>query len=313
MKKEIILIISFLSFLVITYLLLDTFYTPYIGLKILLILVLNTLNFVLVFIYLWIDKKYKNHENGKTATQEKSTLRDLTLARNIQESLFPKFAEIPGMEFVVFRKTHTDLGGDFYDFVKLREGNVGIFMTDVAGHGIASAMVASMIKVMVATIPYVNKVNPEQLLDYLDKKMSFDFHSQHATAIYIYINFQTKEIYIANGGHPYIIYQKKGEEFKELESRGSLLGYSICDPVAENFHFTYEPGDRFFIYTDGLVENLTNDGRMLESQGLVSILNEKKSETSLEKLKEHILEEVLLFNENKEFNDDVMFMIVELK
>ncbi|MCB1179345.1 MAG: serine/threonine-protein phosphatase, partial [Leptospiraceae bacterium] len=235
---------------------------------------------------------------------------DLKLARNIQESLFPKLNSIPGLKYEVFRQTHNQLGGDFFDFVRLREGNTGVFMTDVAGHGISSAMVAAMLKVIISTIPYTFKLDPSAFLTYLDEKLASEYSSEHATAIYIYINFLRTEISIANAGHPYIIYQKAGEEFKEIETEGSLIGYGIRKPLADTIKFNYGSGDRFFIYTDGLIENSGNDD--LGSEGIVKILNQFK-DSPIHELKSLIVQEIALHYQTTVFTDDVMFILAELE
>lgn len=258
-------------------------------------------------------EKKKKHEDYLRIFRENKVIRiDLRLARNIQEALFPKLELIRGLIYDVYRQSQNQIGGDFFDFIKLREGNIGIFMTDVAGHGVSSAMIAAMIKVLVSTMPYIYKQDPSALLTYLDNKMANDFRSEHATAIYIFINFQTRTISLANAGHPYIIYQKKGEDFKEIETEGALLGYTIRNPIAVNYSFEYSSGDRFVIYTDGLVEDFNPKGEYLGSEGFLEILNRFKSD-STQTLKNKLILEICSFYQKTIFVDDAMFMIVELE
>lgn len=258
-------------------------------------------------------EKKKKHEDYLRIFRENKVIRiDLRLARNIQEALFPKLELIRGLIYDVYRQSQNQIGGDFFDFIKLREGNIGIFMTDVAGHGVSSAMIAAMIKVLVSTMPYIYKQDPSALLTYLDNKMANDFRSEHATAIYIFINFQTRTISLANAGHPYIIYQKKGEDFKEIETEGALLGYTIRNPIAVNYSFEYSSGDRFVIYTDGLVEDFNPKGEYLGPEGFLEILNRFKSD-STQTLKNKLILEICSFYQKTIFVDDAMFMIVELE
>lgn len=239
--------------------------------------------------------------------------RDMALARTVQESLFPKITSIKGLKFEIFRQSHNQIGGDFYDFIQLREGNVGIFITDVAGHGYSSAMVAAMLKVMVSTLPYYLKLDPTGLLGYIDQKISGEFKSHHATALYIFINFQTKTFLLGNAGHPYFIYAKKGEEFREIETFGTLLGFGLHDPVAETLEFKYESGDRFFIYTDGLIENINAKEELLESTGLLQILNQYRKETNLKAFKDSVISKIVSFYGKSEFTDDAMFLAFEIE
>ena len=242
-----------------------------------------------------------------------SVNRDMGLARNVHESLFPQITKIKGLKFEVFRKSHNQIGGDFYDFIQLREGNIGIFITDVAGHGYSSAMVAAMLKVMVSTLPYYLKLDPTGLLGYIDKKLSTEIKSHHATALYIFINFLNQTILLGNAGHPYFIYAKKGEEFKEIETFGTLLGFGLHDPIVETKEFKYESGDRFFIYTDGLIENMNEKEELLESTGLLKILNRHRNITNLKILKEKVISDISAFSGRADFTDDAMFLAFEIE
>ena len=239
--------------------------------------------------------------------------RDMALAHNVQESLFPQITKLKGLKFEIFRKSHNQIGGDFYDFIQLREGNIGIFITDVAGHGYSSAMVAAMLKVMVSTLPYYLKLDPTGLLGYIDKKLTNEIKSHHATALYIFINFQTQTFLLGNAGNPYFIYAKKGEEFQEIETFGTLLGFGLHDPVAETKEFKYESGDRFFIYTDGLIENMNEKQELLESSGLLKILNQNRKIAYLKMLKEKVISDISIFSGKSEFNDDAMFLAFEIE
>jgi serine phosphatase RsbU (regulator of sigma subunit) len=238
--------------------------------------------------------------------------KDMTLARNVQESLFPKIEKIRGIQFEVFKKTTNMIGGDFFDFIMLREGNLGVFITDVAGHGYSSAMVAAMIKVMISTIPYHLKLAPASLLTYLDQKISGEFKSQHASAAYLFIDFFQKKIIYSNAGHPYLLYSKKGQEFKAIQTTGTLIGFGLKNPVSEEIEMTFDSGDRFFLYTDGLVENMNFQDSFLEEKDLIYILN-KYNQESINDLKKKILQEVLSYFHNQDFTDDSMFLLFEFE
>lgn len=171
---------------------------------------------------------------------------DLTVAKQVQENLFPGRLSIKGIRYEVMRITPNHIGGDFFDFVQLREGNTGIFLTDVAGHGIASALVASMVKIMVSTMPYILKVHPSRLMDYIDDSLNEQFHSYHASAIYMFLDFISREVTFSNAGHPYLIRGSFEKEFHEVETEGAILGFGIKKPIAEQVKLPLVAQDRFF-------------------------------------------------------------------
>lgn len=238
--------------------------------------------------------------------------KDITLARNVQESLFPKIDKLNGLKFEVFRKTTNIIGGDFYDFVQLREGDIGIFITDVAGHGYSSAMVAAMIKVLVSSIPYKLKLEPSSLLNYLDEKISGEYKSHHASASYMYLNFREKIFSYANAGHPYLLYSKKGEDFFEIENTGTLVGFGLRKNLQQDLKINFNSGDRIFLYTDGLIENSNSKKTFLETNLLLKFLNENKN-LELSILKQNLLNSVLNHFEKQDFSDDSMFLIFEFE
>ncbi|TGL63782.1 PP2C family protein-serine/threonine phosphatase [Leptospira sarikeiensis] len=238
---------------------------------------------------------------------------ELQIARKVQETLFPEDISIKGFKYEVFRSTPNEIGGDFYDFIQLREGNTGVFLTDIAGHGIASALVASFIKIMVATMPYRLKLHPVRLLEYLDETLLRQFKSHHASAVYIFFDFISKEIHFANGGHPYLMHSQNGNDFREIETTGSILGFGIKRPIAELVSLPIASGERLFLYTDGLIENRNPQGKQLGSEGLIEILNRNKSFEDLKQFKDAVQAELSNFFGDAEFEDDTLFLIIEME
>jgi serine phosphatase RsbU (regulator of sigma subunit) len=237
---------------------------------------------------------------------------ELELAKKIQDTLFPIDMKIRGLNYEVFRQSHNFIGGDFYDFIQLREGNVGIFLTDIAGHGISSSMVASIMKVLVSTIPYRMKLEPVKLLSYLDVHLARDLDHHHASAVYMFVNFQERLMTLGNAGHPYIIYCPKGGEFVELETEGSILGFHIREPIVDEVKINFNIGDRFFLYTDGLVESPTENGNTLNEKDLLSLLNRRKDLRDLKEMKEFLLKTISEEYHLKRFTDDTMFLLFEI-
>ncbi len=237
---------------------------------------------------------------------------DLGLAKKVQDSLFPEKNEINGLKYIVFRKNQQVVGGDFFDFVQLREGNVGVFLTDVAGHGISSAMVAAILKVLVSNMPYRLKLNPSGFLDYLDSKLYHDFGTHHASAVYMFFDFLGKQVYYGNAGHPYPLYSENGEEFKEILTEGSILGYRIKSPIAKSVNFPMIKGSRFFLFTDGLLETANSKGNVLDINTLISLLNQNRSIKDISNFQEAIKSKIDSFFQGVSFSDDTMYLILEL-
>lgn len=260
-----------------------------------------------------IQLRRKDLSQINRLNREKTVIaQELKLAKKVQDTLFPTDIEFNGLKFEVFRQSHNYIGGDFYDFVQLREGNLGIFLTDIAGHGISSALVASIMKVLVATIPYGLKTDPVKFLGYLDYHLEKNLDNYHASAIYIFIDFQEKKILLGNAGHPYILYCPVGKEFRELVTSGAILGFKIREPIVDVMEINFNVGDRFFIYTDGLIESPTGIGRSLTENDLIKILNLRRGLQNLSIMKEVIIEDIYSEFKIKHFSDDTMFLLFEI-
>ncbi|MDF3819299.1 PP2C family protein-serine/threonine phosphatase [Leptospira sp. 96542] len=237
---------------------------------------------------------------------------ELQLAKKVQDALFPGDIKIPSLSFTYYRKNPNLIGGDFFDFVQLREGNVGVFLTDVAGHGISSAMVASIVKVLVSTIPYRFKTSPSKLMDYLDDRLTKDLNKYHASAIYLFFDFIEKKCTLGNAGHPYLILAHKNEEYQELETQGAILGFNIKIPPILEKTIPISSGDRFFIYTDGLIESEDPNGESMGSDGLLALLNRHRHSANIQVLEQNLLSELQSKYGIDTFSDDTMFLILEV-
>ncbi|XDD47346.1 PP2C family protein-serine/threonine phosphatase [Leptospira sp. WS39.C2] len=262
----------------------------------------------------FVFNKRKDTTDVYSLSEEKRfMLQELELAKRVQDALFPGNVKIPNLTFTFYRKSPNVIGGDFFDFVQLREGNVGVFLTDVAGHGISSAMVASIMKVLVSTIPYRFKTAPARLMDYLDDRLTNDLNKYHASAIYLFFDFIEKKLTIGNAGHPYLILAKKDEEFHELETQGAILGFNIKIPPISEKTLPITKGDRFFIYTDGLIESMDHEGKCLETEGLLALLNRHRKSENVKDLENNILYELKTKFGLDTFSDDTMFLILEVE
>lgn len=263
-----------------------------------------------VFVY---NKRKDTTDMYSLSEEKRFMLQELELAKRVQDALFPGNIKIPNLTFTFYRKSPNVIGGDFFDFVQLREGNVGVFLTDVAGHGISSAMVASIMKVLVSTIPYRFKTAPARLMDYLDDRLAHDLNKYHASAIYLFFDFIEKKLTIGNAGHPYLILAKKGEDFQELETQGAILGFNIKVPPISEKILPITKGDRFFIYTDGLIESMDHKGNCLGTEGLLALLNRHRNSENVKELENNLLHELKTKFGLDTFSDDTMFLILEVE
>lgn len=240
------------------------------------------------------------------------SLEELEMAQKVHSSLFPVFPPNDKLALSVYRSAQEITGGDFYDIIQLREGNIGFFLTDVSGHGISSAMMSAAIKVMISKMPYRFRLSPEAFLTQLDESMTGEYVSHHASAVYIFFDFIKMTCTLANAGHPQVLYSKAGGPFREVETQGSLLGYGIARPVARDVVMPISKGDRFAVYSDGLVEYRTPKDEIAQvgqpeelTAGLELVHGDEFIQVMLNRVRER--------TDFARFHDDVMVALLEVR
>lgn len=150
-------------------------------------------------------------------------------------------------------------------------------------------------------------------MTYIDSRLHKEVGSHHASAIYLYFNFQEKTVTIANAGHPYCIVGRQGNQFEEFKTEGSILGYNIQKPIAKNYTLPLRAGDRFFLYTDGLSESTLGFSEIeLGSEGVLKILNELKEFLSIQVIRENLVNSIHNEELRLNFHDDMMFLLIEM-
>jgi len=177
---------------------------------------------------------------------------ELAIARQIQNSILPSGS--PGLKNVRIAAAYhpmTAVAGDFYDFIPVDQNRAGFLIADVSGHGVPAALIAAMIKVALQSVVACAQ-DPGAVLHQLNRLVSTQLHFQVVTAAYLWLDTETQKALYSAAGHPPLLRWRRGE-LERIESNGLVFGalpepdYPVCDmPI--------EPGDRFFLYTDGLIE-----------------------------------------------------------
>ncbi len=193
------------------------------------------------------------HQNLNTLMNSMKV--ELRLAKHIQSQLFPGVC--PYMKNVKIHsiyKPMEELGGDFYDYIRFVENNlIGIFISDVSGHGIPAALITSMLKTL-NSMAGNNKFSPSAFLKYINLHIIGQIGDNFLTAAYILYDSETRIMKISRAGHPYPLLLRN-REIIHLKSKGGIIG------INQNIDFEertiiLEPEDKIILYTDGLIEEI---------------------------------------------------------
>lgn len=181
-------------------------------------------------------------------------LRQVTEA---QAAMLPQPHEFPGAKFGVYYKALEAAGGDFYDILNISENITGYFVADSSGHDIETSYMTASVKALLAqncTPVYSPSESMKMINDVLVEILP---SGKYLTACYMHINRSTMRATIINAGHPPVVcLPAEGEPYLVL-AEGDILGM-FPDASFGKVSLSVSKGDRFFIYSDGLVESADN-------------------------------------------------------
>ena len=191
---------------------------------------------------------------------------ELDLARRIQLSILPG-AFPPSAIFRVAARyvPMTSVAGDLYDFLGASDTQASLFISDVSGHGVPAALIASMVK-MAAISQRALADHPAQLLAGMNSALCGNTQGQYVTAACVHLDAETRSLRYAAAGHPAMLVLRNGA-VTEVAENGLLLAATELATYSE-ITFLLQPGDRFLLYTDGLVEARDEYGNLLGEDAL---------------------------------------------
>jgi sigma-B regulation protein RsbU (phosphoserine phosphatase) len=181
---------------------------------------------------------------------------ELEIAREVQERLFPqKFPAIPGLDCAGYCRPARGVGGDYYDFLQLADGRLGVAIGDVSGKGIAAALLMASLQASLRGQALAETHDLSALVHNVNKLVyEASTSSRYATFFYGEYDSATRRLDFVNAGHnpPVIL---RGDGVVRLEAGGPVVGL-LPQACYRQDCFVFEPGDIFVAFTDGISEAL---------------------------------------------------------
>jgi len=252
---------------------------------------------------------------------------DLAMARQLQQSLLPAtFARFPSgasREDSALRFHHrfqaaTELAGDFFNVIALSDDAAGLFICDVMGHGIRSALVTAMLRALVDDLaPRLRE--PGEFLTEMNRRLVALIKPADtplfATAFYLIADVASGQMRFANAGHPRPIHLQPpaglATRLCVLPRSGPALGLS-AEATYATTQVPLTPGDRVLLFTDGLFEVLSADGSQDFGQPRLLAAATQHLNLPLPELLDALVTEVRAFSAGAEFIDDVCLLGLEV-
>jgi serine phosphatase RsbU (regulator of sigma subunit)/CHASE1-domain containing sensor protein/anti-sigma regulatory factor (Ser/Thr protein kinase) len=240
-----------------------------------------------------------------------SVEQELGTARSIQHALLPKdLPKLEGWKIAYHYQPAREVGGDFYDFLRLDDGRIGLVIGDVSGKGIAAALVMANTQSVLRAVARRGNIAPGRVLAEANEVLyAYIPSGTFVTCFYGVLDPESGQLVYANAGHdpPYV---KRDGDAEELRARGMPLGLMPGMPYDEK-EAVLAAGDDLLLYSDGLVEAHDPEGDMFGFPRLGKLIM-AKSAGSGEELVEFILAELTRFTgPDSEQEDDITLVTLE--
>jgi len=199
--------------------------------------------------------------------------RELELARGIQASLLPtQVPSLQGYSFASYMTPASAVGGDFYDFMRLPTGQLGIGVGDVSDHGIASALLMARAVTLLRVEARHGPAPKETLTAMNEDMMSRDHMGMFLTILYGLLEPTTGLFQFARAGHTTPIVMDPNGRVQQVQGgRGQPLGL-VDEPQLDVGQLELQPGALLLLYTDGVTETANAAGELFGTSRVLEFL-----------------------------------------
>jgi PAS domain S-box-containing protein len=207
------------------------------------------------------------------------------------------------------------VGGDYYSFTNLREGALSVFVGDVASHGVAAALYLSLVKATINRVMRDHALEPKEFIEELNRELVGNMPLSFLTAVYGVFRKNPHDASMSftftSSGHPSpMVYRKGDDSMAFFRCRGSLIGIFDDISVGER-EVTLHPGDRLFLYTDGLPETTNPDNQIWGFDRLPEHFA-KANRPTLNETLDALIDDVNAFRRGTPFDDDIVVIGFEV-
>ena len=252
--------------------------------------------------------------------------RDLDAAARIQKSLLPtRLPELSSVRFVWDFRPCEELAGDTLNVLRLDDEHLGIYVLDVSGHGVSSALLAVTLHRVLSVDPdratllrrstngssTFELVPPAQVAEQLNREFSMNLaYRQYFTILYGILNTRTHRFRFVSGGHWGPIYVPRNDTARLLHARGFPIG--VFEDTSYEEHFVdLEPGDRVYLYSDGIPEARNPEGELFDYKRIARSLDQCRSQ-KLKRSMSALMRRLDEFTSGKPQEDDISLLAFEI-
>jgi phosphoserine phosphatase RsbU/P len=199
---------------------------------------------------------------------------ELEMARHIQLSILPSHPPaVPGLSIAARYLPMTTIAGDYYDYLPVDEKHLGILIADVSGHGAPSALITSMLKIVLAEQAR-HASDPAKVLGGMNIALCGKFARHFVTAAYIFLDLEKGLLRYGGAGHPPLTIWRAAEGNAQAVEENGLLLAQFPEETYTFIDLPFGPGDRIMLNTDGVSECPNSEREEFGVERVLALLNQ---------------------------------------
>src|SRR5215471_5113161 len=248
--------------------------------------------------------------NAAKLVAERQAAHDLAIAKEVQSRLLPqRHPPLQTLAYVGLCSPARAVGGDYYDFLDLGKGRLGLIVGDIAGKGIAAALLMANLQANLRSQCATAWEQPQRFLRSVNQLFYENTaESDYATMFFAEYDDQTRQLRFANCGHPPAFLLRRDGTLERLESTSTVIGLFEQWDCAIDERQLY-PGDTLVLYTDGATECSNLAGEELGEERLLEALKPHR-ELSSQELLAKVTSQVRQFSAYEQA-DDITFIVAK--
>lgn len=237
---------------------------------------------------------------------------ELNLAKEIQKnmlpSIFPPFPEHKEIDIYASMSPAKEVGGDFYDMFLIDNNHLAICMADVSGKGVPASLFMMISKILIKNVSNIDKETDIALTRVNNMLCDGNKTGLFVTAWFGILNLTNGHLEFANAGHnPPLLYSVKTGRFEYLRTKPNMVLAGMENVNYRKNEIQIEPGDRIFLYTDGVTEATNIENKLYGEDRLQEFLN-RSLDLSVEETIKEVKRDVDSFVGNAEQFDDITML-----
>lgn len=235
----------------------------------------------------------------------------LAVARDIQQRLYPRAApQVPGFEIAGAAFPTEATGGDYYDFLPMADGSLGLVMADVSGHGLGPALLMAQTRAYLRILTR-NRNDPGEILTRANRVLVEDFTDDRYVTLFLgRLDAGAREFVYASGGHPpALLFDAHGQLRQTLRRNGPVLGIEADTAFRSSAPLAIGRGETLVLLTDGLLDATSANGESFGGEGVARVVAAHPLASAAE-LVQALFEAAEAFNRGGPERDDVTLVVV---